>query len=738
MRWLAVFSFATLVSGPAFAETVRVRSGEHPGFTRLVFEFSEPTEWAFDREDERGRIDIVRPGVTFDFSAVFDKIDRGRIAGVGSPVGSDRIDLSVACDCAVDVFELRPGLLVVDVRETGVLPARPDLLEAAKTGSPTAEIPIESPLTERAPLPIYGAFVEAPVAEEDTTPAASVQSALQVNQETQAAMARMQEILVRQLGRAAAQGLIQAELPFDPIEIAPEPDDEDAKISASQVLEHANLNAHTSVDRDLGHLQPQNTTGDGQPCLPTALVTPSLWNVRHDFAAEISSARRNLFGEFDKPNPNSARILARIYLYFGFGAEAAAILKRFDVPPQEVEVFIAIAHMLDSEPVPNPTVFKDQIGCDSPAAFWAALALPQLPGTAEINREAIVLAFSDMPLHLRQLLGPKLAAKFIEHGDTDMAAHLRQAITRATDNADLDMLNADLLNAQGAQAEAEAVYARLTSTDTTDAPKALLALFDQRWPKGDALDPEQIQTAEALAFEFGASETGRALQHAALLSLARNGAFGLAWERLDRSDHDIPQDTRDDLFAELADRGTDAEFLRHALEGGSPEITLSERVRLSFADRLIALGYDDAAARFLNFQPVRNAQAHRMLRAKLALASNDPTQALNLLRDQSLEPGSTLRAEAHAALQNWNSAVDAFRHAGDSESQSRAAWQAGKWADLGQNAPDAQRMLADYIVQHDDQVSHPPAPTLSHAKQQLDQSTELRKLLGDVLANRPR
>ena len=106
-----------VAAGPALAEEITVRSGEHAGFSRLVLAPQTETGWTLGRIGRGYELRLDRPGVTFDLTRVFDLIPQTRIAAItpGSTQGSVAVGLS--CDCRVTAFETAAGVIVVDVAD---------------------------------------------------------------------------------------------------------------------------------------------------------------------------------------------------------------------------------------------------------------------------------------------------------------------------------------------------------------------------------------------------------------------------------------------------------------------------------------------------------------------------------------------------------------------------------------------------------------------------------------------
>ncbi|WP_114288009.1 hypothetical protein [Candidatus Halocynthiibacter alkanivorans] len=112
-----------LMTGPGIvrAETVVVNSGEHEGFSRLVMQFDEATDWALGRDGLAYELRVPGLDDDFDFAGAFQRIPRSRITALSSP-GPGRLLIKVAKDVYADAFEIRAGRLVIDIK-TGAAPA---------------------------------------------------------------------------------------------------------------------------------------------------------------------------------------------------------------------------------------------------------------------------------------------------------------------------------------------------------------------------------------------------------------------------------------------------------------------------------------------------------------------------------------------------------------------------------------------------------------------------------------
>ena len=114
MKQLIFVVFLILATG-AQAEIIRVESGDHPGFTRLVLNMPPGRDWQLGRQGENYAIDSGDPTDSFDISSVFDLIGRQRLASLDSTSQSGQLKLTLACTCHAIAFRWQTNWVVVDI-----------------------------------------------------------------------------------------------------------------------------------------------------------------------------------------------------------------------------------------------------------------------------------------------------------------------------------------------------------------------------------------------------------------------------------------------------------------------------------------------------------------------------------------------------------------------------------------------------------------------------------------------
>ncbi|WP_338153196.1 hypothetical protein [Pseudophaeobacter leonis] len=289
-----------------------------------------------------------------------------------------------------------------------------------------AELGLNQPQTEEPEVTTDLASNEADAAPADLP---EVNLLIDLEETSRAATVNASESrLLQQIGRAANQGLVD-------IALADRPESEGGR--ALELLGRSdrplnpldNISVTSAIDRETGLVaerNPKDSTNDH--CLPDRRLAIHSWGSDEPFADQLGPMRAALVREFDDINPASVRALAKLYLYFGFGAEARAMLTMLPadpVPSKKQAMLLAMADLLDGESLGINHPFSGQQGCDGAAAFWAALADDNIRKTA--NTDAIQQTFAKLPVHLRVNFGPQLSSLFAKAGDL----HVAEAILRS-------------------------------------------------------------------------------------------------------------------------------------------------------------------------------------------------------------------------------------------------------------------------------------------------------------------
>lgn len=494
------------------------------------------------------------------------------------------------------------------------------------------------------------------------------------------AVGETEKRLLEQIGRASNQGLL--DLVITEVEDA----DEDtllAPLSAQHrqisPLDHVSIT--TAIDRDMLNAPgTQATAGLESLCLPSSQLAIHTWGGEEAFADQVSPLRNALYGEFDRVDARTALKLARLYLFYGFGAEARTVLELVPAEMADLRVMREMSYLLDGETLPINHVFSGQQGCDSDAAFWAALA----DGTVKdyANTDNIQQALSRLPVHLRVALGPQFSTFFAEAGESHMATAALRAIERSgvEDVPSLNLAEAAIAELEGdTETQAEELTDEVAGR-TENAPGALIELISLSFAERRALSPDVPDLVASYEMENRDGSLGPDLRRAEAIALAMSGSFDQAFLALaDLTVTDGPvarSDAIEPVLMMLTERADDVTFLKYGLLFANQSTAVeAEPVSLPLARRFLDLGFA-AQARELLLKPTREGPdgARRLMMAEAALQLDKPHRALIELMGMEGSEANKLRAKAHWMTGEYNEAGEYLMEENQTEEAARGFW----------------------------------------------------------------
>lgn len=490
---------------------------------------------------------------------------------------------------------------------------------------------------------------------------------------------------------------------------------------------------------------PETAEGAGRIILsgnPCALFMPPLVaSDDMDFTRDLKARRSQLTGELDRDNVEAYHELAHFYLLHGFGPEAASVLASVQQPPREAAEMASIARILEYGHDPKENPFTGRMTCDTDAALWAALAPVRIPPGSDFDSDAIKRSLMAMPDGLKGLVGPLLAERFLDAGETDFTRDLLRIVER----------NLPEITGRQALAEAKlatqhgppdaAAFRDLIAQNSDVSPEALLHFTNSALEHEQVVDAETIGLLESYRTQYRDSPLAAELTRAEILALGASGNFPSAFELYDLQREKLMPEVQaeiiDSLSRGLADRGSDAVFTRlyftHSSEVAQvATVDTVDRV----ADRLIRLGLPEVADRLLaDEDPSRS---RRLLRARAALALNLPRRAEAELANLDGADVSALRAMAHLANADFAEAEALFTVAGKPKEAANAAWLARNWQSLREDEEETRARLAGVMTsQQSSPIELPQSgpPTLAASREALNQSGETRAALQALLSS---
>jgi hypothetical protein len=638
IRIFTLFAFLMVVPLSLRAEVIEVRSGEHAGFSRLVMQFPSVVTWEFGRSGEDYEFRVRDADVTFDTTAVFGKIPRTRIVSLNG--GEDRLTVSVGGNVHADVFELRAGRLVIDIKDGAPEAASPfeqklaeiskEPVENQKTQpvqqphaidtAPETEALLASGGQEQMGAPnnddlVSGKPLELPVIIQGSVnkteqPMLLLLADDELTEQRSERVDKLERELIEQIGRAASQGLLDADVSqteqiVEDVNTGYGREETPERVSAvPQVVQPAAERSHvriqSSIDRDQTNLTDmQIADNHGNICIENQYVEISNWGDPPDEELQFSTLRAATLGEFDQPDPEGVKRLARYYIFLTFGVEAKAVMTNFGIHVDGEDILRAMADIMDEGYSDKPGRLEYQFHCDGPAAFWSVMAKEHLSTWEDYNLDSVRATFSALPIHLRRHLGPTLSERFLAIGDEKTAQYIQNAIARAGgDQGDaFSLLDAELTLADGDMANGAAKLEGIVAEDGPDAAEALVKLIAAKIQAGEAIDQKTAETAEVMAVEYRGNPYEMSLQNAAILARIHSGDADMALRQILDENTRIETENREALVSEallVLSRDADLTQFSKVMLGHIEDIShmkLTDAARLEAAKRLLSSGF---------------------------------------------------------------------------------------------------------------------------------------------------
>ncbi|QBF29694.1 hypothetical protein [Thalassococcus sp. S3] len=735
----------------AYAQTVTIRSGDHPTFTRLVFTVPTNARWTLETDRSTVSLSLAGGPFSFDISGVFSRIDRNRVRDVRPRAGRNNVLIDLACDCDVQAFKASDTLLVVDVS---------DQAETAETSKTRASfLDFSNSVTPyRFSAVANDQLIKRPVLPSDEDKAnEDIDGSWDANRLLDDAAARTRNVnaserrLLEQIGRAATQGLLETRAPNldqikassdrrnPPVDSAEIPQDPAPRSSPRTTRNgQVSIKATSSIDQELAAVLGEAfTSGDGQACLPDTALDLASWGDGRPFHQQIGDLRLALYGEFDAISPSSVLSLAKTYLHFGFGTEAIHSLSLSPSRGEEFDTLFAMAKILDGLPSPRPSPFAGQMDCQGDAAMWSVLAAGRIEKGAPIKLEALQRTISDLPPHLRGQLGPRLASYLNDAAYHETAKTILRFVERGSKRASDEsiLVQSEISEKAGETDKANAMLEEVVESGSDLAPLALLKRVRYAEQRGLGLDPETPLLIESYISELDGTDVSISLKDALVRAYAILGDFPAAFKALSlfRSDH--PNEDTQDLVGDFADALTetanDVTFLDIVFDGLKNDVaTLSDASRTKLADRLVALGFAQRAMDVLA-KSERPLPDQRITMARAALSLGRPRQAELHLLGLETEEAHSLRAEALEQAGDFEEILALEGIAPESDVLRRAAWHLGR--DGGIAAEEGSPYQTPALPQPSNPIDVERERSLSHSSTLLASSADLRLQLNDLL-----
>ncbi len=696
----ALIAWATWAS----SQEVTVRSGEHDGYTRLVFNVPPNTGWVVKHRKGGARLIVDLDDVTYKTGGVFSRLTTNRLASLSQKQPGDGLELDFGCDCVASAFLYRDSMIVLDIAPGAILPPllanipppqsipKPDL-----SSRPNSTEVIELPS-----LPLGG------------------------------------QSFKDQLSTRLLQGADRDVLDLNLATIGPRRQPELQALPLTVGL-NSNVELSTALDELNALLGSEFPQIEANPvCFTSVELGFETWADDRPFQDQVALLRAGLFQEFDRLNADRALALSKLYAYYGFGAESLQMLGLSGLQSDEAQRVAAIANIVDDQPFPHRSPFHGLQRCDSDAALWAALAEREL--TTDARVEAIEQSFVRLPDHLRRSLGPRLSSILVEAEQLEAARRVLRSVERVEPETTPSLANAkaEVAYAEGDGSSEESHLSEVIKAPeaSTEAPLALARLVEKRWNDRGAVSLQELDLAATYAIEYRQTEMGPMMARTHVVALGLMQEFEQAFELIDTLPDSAEEPAVLDRHLQLlAERADDLTFLRQSLSLSQPQKdAVSTDTAIALSRRLTKLGFGTQAAALANRGQDRARRAERaLLRAQAALQAGRPYQAVLELADDPSDAANALRIEAMIASRDFANAAALLQEVGDVQAANRYYWLANMpdRADVDSNGKFAElNATTQALADAPERIEDKP---LANAVNLLDESAQARARIAALL-----
>ena len=688
-RLLSLVATIFLVSTGASSQTLTLRSGEHDGYTRLTASVLPQVDWRIDARDEKLLLSLSMTMQAIETETVFQRIERDRIRQIIPRDDGRGLEVLLGCNCGFRVFQHSETLLVIDIGEA--LPMQ-DVIGSLRMDTVYEEM--DPPETERIARPSNSAeTIDLPLLppkqqRDLTAPPRNARPLVPMaisplprpqfswRPETSATE---RSSLLEEIGRATRQGLLR------PAPDLPALDTNDAAIADLSPIPNIRTRGATEPSQASANLVERQ--GADQTCLGKEYLDIADWGHVGGFSSGLAAWRTKLAMDMDRVDLDAVLGLARHYLHYGFGAEAIATLSEAETSNEYADLLRTLGRIIEYGYDSGNELLSGMTGCTGPVALWSILSDQDPPQPLDLNMSDLRFAFEELPSHLKEHLGPGLAARLSAAGESAVASEILSSTVRTLGQVTpaVTFASAAVELEKGNVQGAEDQLAALVQTNTALTPQALVKFVESAVQADQSIGLGMVELVAAHLFENRRSPLAADLSRAHVLALAHADQFAEALDRLRMASDDLPDDkdnmTASRVMSRLVSHGSDIDFL--AGTAIRLPIPLAPNIENRIANRLLSLGFPEMANRFMtNTAEGDDGRERRLLRAKAALAMDQPLQAEAELLGLSGQDVKLLRAEAQKSGGDFGAALAEIEGLEMDEKRLELAWLAGDWSVL--------------------------------------------------------
>ena len=663
MRFFLSALFLILSPLISSASPIVVTSGQHAGFTRIVFANVERKSWTISEGPSSIRLDFDEHQDGFDTAGVYRRIGRETVAGID--LDGSGIVLRLGCDCSFTTFEEKGGLIVVDITAAGKIatdyfsqerdsdgvlsfvggdrrlpvPEEPAMEEDGNSSEMFASIEQSDDILPERAGSFFALDIEDPVVD-----AADLSEAM--------------EDVASRISGSITRGILDLRVDSLPI-LAREKSPQVSFASPYQrlptssgtqsELQHGhNIQVSSSLDTLVEQIGNAGSIDTSRSCPDPQALDPLTWSEGSDYNAELSRLLPRAFDDRDQIDLDRLTELVRLHLYYGLGAEAKYYMSLTNEELEDHNVLIAIADTIDAGYSQHPELLGNLEDCGKYGALWTALVEREPRHFSPDQVRSQLLALHALPAHLRKILGPQLAKRQLQTETYEAAQTALRLVKRIPDAMTGEY--------QTAAAELGSIADQPVKDGSTDlvvksnsdlSAVALIQAIDDAFEGGQKSDHADLELIDSYIFQYRDSELSPQLRRAKILALILLGEYLDAYQEIERI-------ATDDRFADIS----------------KITVAIAERALENLGDYGFAVFYYYLESNPTKLVPpdVSQAMALRMQGLGFQKAGQDPVQNL----DYDLLSEAQLNQSNVSSPNLDNSDLDSKRSSVEAESLSKS------------------------------------------------------------------
>ncbi len=754
-----------IFTSSAWAQALIVRSGDHEGFSRLVFRVPDDSQWTLENNAQNATIQISDFSEGFDVSRVFDLIGKRYISNINTTL--NELSISFSCECIAEAYQQQNGFIVIDVSDYKT----EDNLESFKK-SPRDAMRLNnrklrfrgiegslnsSPLftfSEPETQSVQKNPVPPTVQDSNSLASVLLDHSMELNQEGSSLnlLKRSHQDLANQIAKASTQGLLNANnytfteqesIDTGAVDVVDQSLSHDGvEVGAKTPEMINNLRVTTSMDFPNDFKAPESSpASSGLQCLPDEKIELEVWGSDEPMAAQVAELREDLYSDLDRLNHDVAKRLSKLYLHFGFGAEARQVLEITNDLLNSAPVLMEISEIMEFGFSKNPTHLPAFQECDGDVALWAILSQKSVPTTSAVNTSAALRALGALPIHLRRFIAPELSRRLLNYGDEDGAAAALRSVSRRDEplSGSGQLARAELEMSSGATDAARSTLASVVTSNEQHSAEALIKFVDSHLAADTQIDESVATLVEAYAFEMRNDPLGSELRRTYILALAKSGQFDASFREFNRrsiqqGDLENEDELRHTVINIMTETAPDVVFLENFFSdivsnGPITNITTVKNV----VNRLVELGFaSEADSLIANSTGIDNTASLKIIRAKIALQLGRPSEAQAILFGVETPKANALKAIAKLQSADFDGARELFTKQGESNLSLISALMAEDWQYLSEQGTGAYSALAE-LSEHTIETDNENEGMLGRATSFVSESQNARQIVGDLL-----